>query len=165
MPNSPKGGTQEVYEDDEFYDETHDEDEMGEDLDPDAAYHIDVNVLYGKDIGPADFVALEGDEGHGPEPFIVLTVNGRNYASDRGVGTDPEYAQVVPISWDGMSKLHVQAMDQNETDTELLGHKFIDLLDLNLGIGETASLDLELEDTNTGKPASLSLQLTLHQHA
>ena len=124
------------YEDDDF-------DAQGEVDENDAV--VVIKVLSGKGIGPAKFVAEEVD-GAGPEPFVVFSVSSNNYASDRAVGVDPEWDQTVEIMWDQFSMVHVQCMDQNEVDTEVLGEKYLDLTVLQLEEGVPMPVEVALEN-------------------
>ena len=97
-----------------------------------SPYSIDVMVLQGSNIGPAAFT-LVADSDHGPEPFVVVSIGGQNYASNRAVGTHPNWnKEIVTCNWDGLAAAHIQVLDQNELDTETLGEKFIDLKALQL---------------------------------
>lgn len=136
------------YEDDDF-------DAQGEVDESDAV--VVIKVLSGRGVGPAKFVAEEVD-GAGPEPFVVFSVGSNNYASDRAVGTDPEWNQTVEIMWDQFSMVHVQCMDQNEVDTEVLGEKFLDLTVLQLEEGVPMPVEVALE--NAYQPnATLHLEI------
>ena len=145
------------------YEEDYEEDyEDGVD-DGGGSFNVLVNIVEGRGIGPAKFVALE-EEGNGPEPFVVLSVANRNYASDRAVGTDPMWQQNVELQWDGFSLVHVQCMDQNEVDTEVLGDKHLDLSILGLDYGVAMPVELPL-DNGYQEGAVLFLEVTLNPPA
>ena len=69
-----------------------------------------------------------------------------NYASDRAVGVDPAWDQTVEVMWDQFSMVHVQCMDQNETETEVLGEKYLDLTVLQLEEGVPMPVEVQLEN-------------------
>ena len=144
-----------------YEDDYEDDEDFGDD--PPGSFSVKVLVQEGKGIGPAKFVAFD-EEGAGPEPFVVLSVANRNYASDRAVGVDPVWQQNIDVDWDGFSLIHVQCMDQNEVDTEVMGDKHLDLSILGLDYGVPMPVELPLDNAYQ-EGAVMYLEVTLNPPA
>jgi hypothetical protein len=130
-------------------------------------YTIDVQILSGHGIAPASFantsVNTDPESHTGPEPFIVMTLCGKNYASQRAVGLYPDWArEEIGLAWDGKASLLVQVMDQNETETETLMSQWVDLSVMQLEEGEAMPCEVGGAN-NSGNNGTVQIELTLRQ--
>ena len=69
--------------------------------------------------------------------------------------------ETVVCNWDGLAAAHVQVMDQNESDTETLGDRFIDLKALQLE--RDISMPVEVDMSRNGKNITLYIEMILRE--
>ena len=126
---------------------------------------LEVKILTGHGIPAASFAAVGADNGAGPEPFVVFTLGGKNYASQRAVGLSPDWGgEVLVLHWDERSPLLVQVMDQNEEETETLSSQWVDLAVLQLEANEAMPLEVGGGAGNGGKgQGTVQLEVILHR--